>query len=234
MDEAEFVMTTEYESVKSPFSKIRPEDRFNLERNDENAVNAVQQPVAVNVQAAFSKSVAVSKPVTAARRVSLAANFQRQMDDDEHEPAVVSAPRRHSTLGMNNLMVMTQSSKTKMEATKASLEEIKPEKDPWWNERNKERDMRRAHNPVSENIRQHAKSKLLQVSLEELYRGLLLYSYFILVLSCFAWSGALMSFYHVISLASHMTNILIYTLKYTIPHGAAHSCLYGWRSQEEG
>ena len=61
-----------------------------------------------------------------------------------------------------NLMVMTQNTKTRVEDRKNAEGVIKPENDPFWNERCAEKDARLAANPASAAIRAHAVSKLLQ------------------------------------------------------------------------
>jgi len=61
-----------------------------------------------------------------------------------------------------NLMILTQNARTRVEDRKNAEGAIKPENDPFWNDRCAEKDARLAANPASAAIRAHAVSKLLQ------------------------------------------------------------------------
>lgn len=62
----------------------------------------------------------------------------------------------------SNLMVLTQSVKTREDDRKNAEGVVKPENDPFWNDRCAEKDARLACNPTSAAIRANAVSKLLQ------------------------------------------------------------------------
>ena len=81
-------------------------------------------------------------------------NFQIMEDQDENaDPS--SMNRRQS-----NLMLLTHSRKSDIIKREMMKGEIKPEKDPFWEERNKSKSKKLMQNPITEGFKARAVSRL--------------------------------------------------------------------------